>query len=74
MPKIDDCDILGVTLASGSYLDHFCGTSWLMVAVVAFMAPSFVPLSLWSAFLGEGGGFVWLRLQEEGDREGEGGS
>ena len=74
VPKIDDCYVLGVILASGSWLDHFCGTSRRMVAVVAFMAPSFVLLSLWSAFLGEGGGFVWLHLQEEGDREGKGGS
>jgi len=45
-----------------------------MVAVVAFVAPSFVPLCLWSAFLGGGGGFVWLYLQKEGDREDKGGS
>ena len=25
MPKIDDCDLPGVTLASDSFLDHFCG-------------------------------------------------
>ena len=35
-----------------------------MVTVVAFVAPSFVPLCLWSIFLGEGG-----RGTEEGERQ-----
>ena len=35
-----------------------------MVTVVAFVAPSFVPLCLWSIFLGEGG-----RGTKEGKRQ-----